>query len=220
MVFNFPANLLVFTSFGGCAATPMPESKREETIDIHETKSRNDCINEPAGLATYEPGLQKILPSRLRFESVTQATLKELRSINSVLFPMAYHDKYYKEVLSTDGFARMIYWQGRLVGSFSCRVQAFHLADNYSHLECYIMTFGVLAPYRRLRIGSEMLRQILYHYGERAQVRRFSLHVHTINKVALEFYMRHGFSIQGTVNDYYRKLSPTTGYLLVKNIVQ
>ena len=92
------------------------------------------------------------------------------------------------------------------------------------------MTFGVLAPFRRIklgrwapmdaqtviniRLGSLMLQSIIDFYQRKGEVRRISLHVHTINDVALKFYLKHGFRLVDTVADYYRKLTPSTAYLL------
>lgn len=93
------------------------------------------------------------LASSIQFEPVTVENLMELRNLNAVLFPMAYQDRYYKEVLAADALARIVYLNGKVVGTFSCRIQAYYEGQK-PRLECYIMTFGVLAPFRRLKIGT------------------------------------------------------------------
>lgn len=50
-------------------------------------------------------------------------------------------------------------WNDRAVSTFSCRIQAFYEGEA-ARLECYIMTFGVLAPFRRLHIG-KFLAEVL-----------------------------------------------------------
>lgn len=43
----------------------------------------------------------------LRFTPVTKQNIHELRGLNSTLFPMAYQDRYYREVLASDSLARI-----------------------------------------------------------------------------------------------------------------
>lgn len=118
-----------------------------------------------------------------------------------------------------------------MAGTFSCRLQVFYTAEGTARFECYIMTFGVLAPFRRLQLGmrtsrtssppyhcavlgSCMLRTIVAFYQGRREVGRIALHVHTTNEIALKFYLKHGFQLVETVPDYYRRLDPPTAYLL------
>jgi hypothetical protein len=48
-----------------------------------------------------------IMAASLQYETVTPKNIGHLKSLNSVLFPMAYQDKYYKEVLAQDSLARL-----------------------------------------------------------------------------------------------------------------
>lgn len=164
----------------------------------------------------------------LEFQPVTSKNIVELRSVNSVLFPMSYHENYYRSILSGEGLARLIYWRGELVATFSCRSQlteaisgSFGTSMLAGEKFAYIMTFGVLAPYRRLGVGSAILNYIdrLYRRPLTASdVKGLALHVHTANKMAVSFYERHGFSVIANLDGYYARLSPTTAKLLFKCI--
>lgn len=46
-----------------------------------------------------------VLP--IQVTPISEANLMELRGLNSVLFPMAYQEKYYREVLAADSLARI-----------------------------------------------------------------------------------------------------------------
>lgn len=51
---------------------------------------------------------------------------------------------------------KTVSWNGQVVGTFSCRIQAFYVGEK-ACLECYVMTFGVLAPFRKMHIGTTRL---------------------------------------------------------------
>lgn len=165
----------------------------------------------------------------LTLESITFKNIQELRNINSILFPMSYQEKYYKEVQAADSYSRLVYWRGRLVATFSCRIQAYYEKDSMTGhssghgeplLECYVMTFGVLAPYRRLKMGSSLLKSIIEYHKRKGHIRRIVLHVHTANEIALQFYLHHGFKVVETVYEYYKRLTPTSGYFLSYPLIQ
>lgn len=59
----------------------------------------------PFGLIPEQGHDDDTLP--VEFTPVTADVIGELRSLNTVLFPMTYQDKYYKEVLVPDALARI-----------------------------------------------------------------------------------------------------------------
>lgn len=100
------------------------------------------------------------------------------------------------------------------------------------------MTLGVLATYRRLGIGAEILEKIIQmsstETGTQTQTDKnndndntitttgtlytkcqcIGLHVHVENKSALRFYERRGFKVIGKVENYYKKITPNSAYIL------
>jgi ribosomal protein S18 acetylase RimI-like enzyme len=81
----------------------------------------------------------------------------------------------------------------------------------------YIMTLGVLAPYRRLGIGSILLRYILDQCMKDESIKYIYLHVQANNKDALKFYEKFGFQIIHMIPDYYRNIQPSDAYELRKH---
>ncbi|KAJ3125220.1 hypothetical protein HK101_005970, partial [Irineochytrium annulatum] len=67
----------------------------------------------------------------------------------------------------------------------------------------YIMTLGVLAPYRRLRIGTLLLDSILRRCALDPSLEYVCLHVQTTNREALRFYRSCGFKVESRVDGYY-----------------
>ena len=75
------------------------------------------------------------------------------------------------------------------------------------------MTLGILANYRHLGYGAEILEKIIKD-SRNIDINCIGLHVHVENRNALKFYDKRGFKVIGKVNDYYKKISPNSAYIL------
>jgi len=84
----------------------------------------------------------------------------------------------------------------------------------------YLMTMGVLAPYRSRNLGSQSLELILESAvaQTKQKVSKIYLHVQTSNHDAKRFYERHGFTEVGVHENYYKKISPHDAWILEKSL--
>eukprot|EP00850_Spirogloea_muscicola_P004367 SM000018S03732 [mRNA] locus=s18:1073834:1074694:- [translate_table: standard] len=98
------------------------------------------------------------------------------------------------------------YHEDACVGAIACRVEPQE--DGAPGSRLYIMTLGVLAPYRRLGIATKLLEDFLELCLEDESIYEVYLHVQVNNEEALSFYRRAGFEIAETIHNYYRRIEP------------
>merc|ERR1711879_592262 len=139
--------------------------------------------------------------------------------VNQVVFPIVYHDKFYKDVLEAGELAKLAYYNDVVVGAVCCRIDLTQASEDGSQLakrKLYIMTLGCLAPYRRLGIGTKMLRHVVDIVEKDGNFDSVVLHVQVSNDVALEFYKKFGFNIVETKEQYYKRIEPADAHVLEK----
>ena len=78
-----------------------------------------------------------------------------------VVFPVVYHDNFYKDVLEAGELAKLAFYNDIVVGAVCCRNDTSTATTGESTRKLYIMTLGCLAPYRRLGIGSVMVQHVM-----------------------------------------------------------
>lgn len=117
-----------------------------------------------------------------------------------------------------------------LIGGIACR---FEKAGGRVRL--YIMTLGVLAPYRGRGVGQRLLVRALTE-GAKENVEDVYLHVQArraqpslaarpspaapqvINTEAVEFYKKFGFEVKERIAGYYKRLDPPDCFLLSRSM--
>jgi ribosomal protein S18 acetylase RimI-like enzyme len=150
---------------------------------------------------------------RIELGDITKHNIKLLRRLNQTIFPVNYNEKFYKDVLESGQLAKLAFFNDVVVGVVCCRLD---LADNGKHL--YIMTLGCLFTYRRLGVGTTMLKHVIDHASKKG-VDDIYLHVQSSNNGAIEFYKKFGFEIVGVKEDYYKRIEPSSA-LVLKKVMQ
>ncbi|KAF8894066.1 acyl-CoA N-acyltransferase [Infundibulicybe gibba] len=152
---------------------------------------------------------------RVSFASLTHNNLGTVRKLNSVLFPIKYSERFYKDILAQEHepFCKLVYYNDVPVGTISCRLES---TNNQTNL--YLMTMGVLAPYRSRKLGSQSLELILAAAAAQTKPRihKIYLHVQISNTDAKKFYERHGFTEVEVFKNYYKKIEPHDAWVLEK----
>jgi len=173
--------------------------------------------------------------SRVDLGEITPHNVRLLRKINASVFPVVYHDKFYKDVLEAGELAKLVYYNDVVVGAVCCRVDP--PVEGQHGKKLYIMTLGCLAPYRRLGVGTKMLEHVMDVADKEGGVEAIFLHVQgestsateralfrlslsfvANNEGALAFYRRHGFQIVATNEEYYKRIKPAEAHVLEKRL--
>ncbi|XP_065903163.1 N-alpha-acetyltransferase 50-like isoform X2 [Dysidea avara] len=150
---------------------------------------------------------------RVELGDITPHNIKQLRKLNAAVFPIAYTDKFYKDVLELGELAKFAYFNDIVVGGVCCRVETEAMVK-----KLYIMTLGCLAAYRRLGVGTLLLKHVLTMAEQMKDVDIIYLHVQTNNEAALEFYKKFDFFVTETKEGYYKTVEPADAYVLQKTL--
>ena len=159
--------------------------------------------------------------TRIDLGDITQHNIKLLKKVNQVVFPIVYHDKFYNDVLEAGELAKLAYYNDVVVGAVCCRVDvSTPEGGGQQKRKLYIMTLGCLAPYRRLGIGTTMLKHVMEIVEKDGNFDSVVLHVQVNNDGALEFYKRFGFEVVETKEAYYKRIEPADAHVLEKKIAK
>lgn len=160
-----------------------------------------------------EEGLEKVEEEGVWLQNLGVETLGLLKHLNAVLFPIYYHQKYYTQALASGPFSKLAFYRDTCVGSITCRVE-----KTLGGRRLYILTLGVLAPYRRLGIGSKLMKSVLDLCDQEEDFLDVYLHVQVNNEEALRFYEKFRFEVRETIRNYYRRIDPPDCHLLSKDL--
>ena len=189
---------------------------------------------------------KRSLPSDVHIEPITLSTLTSYRRLITLLLPIRYPDRFYKDSvvnITESSLARVAIWQERdarqssniselsafhenhavsekkVVGGIQCRLEDIPSAPA-GERQLYIQTVGVLAPYRQLGIAARLLEDIVTTVIDHHEnVTSIYAHVWEANADALEWYTRRGFSIEKEILEgYYRRLKPSGARIVRRRI--
>jgi N-alpha-acetyltransferase 50 len=168
------------------------------------------------------PSVQKgrLPPLPITWAPLSERNLMQLQVLNSAIFPVKYNDKFYADALvAPDDFVRLAHHCDLLVGAVCCRKEQRPAGDPAPGAKLYIMTLGVLAPYRERGIGRRLLDYVLENALSSpagSDVTEVYLHVQVDNDEAVSFYEHFGFSIKERIPNYYRRIEPADCFYVHK----
>mmetsp|Transcript_44155 Transcript_44155/g.88707 ORF Transcript_44155/g.88707 Transcript_44155/m.88707 type:complete len:185 (-) Transcript_44155:69-623(-) len=158
-----------------------------------------------------EQKYKKKLP--VSFGPLTDKIVEQLRVLNKAIFPVRYNDKFYSDVLAAGNFAQLAYYSTDiLVGAACCRREEMEGGG----ARLYLMTIGVLAPYRSCGVGTALAEALVETASKAADVNEVYVHVQSSNTKGQEFYTRLGFNVKETIANFYKDIDPPDCHVMVK----
>eukprot|EP00457_Paulinella_chromatophora_P010774 gb/GEZN01010890.1/.p1 GENE.gb/GEZN01010890.1/~~gb/GEZN01010890.1/.p1 ORF type:complete len:227 (-),score=33.57 gb/GEZN01010890.1/:522-1139(-) len=174
------------------------------------------------------------------YRDVTKDNIGQVRRLNETIFPVQYGDKFYSDLLKEEDheLIQLVYHSDILIGAVLCRVEkenkekeskgdtdkgndgkskhpkAGGSARGGGRKKLYIMTLGVLAPYRNLGIGTKMLEKILAYVDKHKQIKQVFLHVQPTNQEAIKLYEKYHFKVSEHIQNYYKRIEPKDCYIM------
>lgn len=100
---------------------------------------------------SQEPAAKKRVPT-VTLDDPTTHNLESVRLLNCTILPVRYGPAFYSNLLKYPELTRLAYYNDVFVGAICAR---YEKVDEKTY-RIYIMTIGVLAPYRRLGIGKAL----------------------------------------------------------------
>ncbi|CAF1032004.1 unnamed protein product [Adineta ricciae] len=176
------------------------------TVTMNNNNTNNNAMDE-------NRKKRKVKRVSIELGDLTQHNLKQLKVLNRDVFPVAYNEKFYKDLLGAGELCKLAYCNDIVVGAVCCRID---LTENRRRL--YIMTLGVLAKYRELGLGTLMLEHVFKICEREGNIDSIYLHVQINNETALAFYKKFGFQVISIATEYYRRLEPCDAYLLERSL--
>lgn len=151
---------------------------------------------------------------QVTFGAITEKNYGQLIKINEVSLPVKYSSTFYHMIVSDQGrFSRFAYFGDHTVAGLTARVE-----ERAGEMTVYIMTCCVLPAYRRLKIATALMQNLIKEAGQDPLIAAVYLHVWVTNEEALAFYSSLGFQTLERVADYYKDISPPDGFLLCKRL--
>eukprot|EP01062_Namystynia_karyoxenos_P028922 TRINITY_DN21833_c0_g1_i1.p1 TRINITY_DN21833_c0_g1~~TRINITY_DN21833_c0_g1_i1.p1 ORF type:complete len:255 (+),score=77.15 TRINITY_DN21833_c0_g1_i1:76-765(+) len=162
-------------------------------------------------------------PDRVTLLRMDSSRMWPLRLLHRAILPVQYKEPFYNQLYDFGhSYSWLAHFMDVLVGDCCARLEPVAAEDGAKEApklrRLYIVTLGVLEPYRGRGIGAYLLRALMRDAYQRQEADHIALHVQTTNQKAIAFYEHFGFERRGTVPEYYAQLEDRDAYLLERKV--
>lgn len=149
-------------------------------------------------------------PEKLPLVAPNETHRGGLKDLHRELFPIDYDEHFYDKVVRQTHFTRVVVDEDRVVAVCTLDLKPARevqdefctTSDNTTQF-AYVLTLGVASTHRRRGIASRLLAWAVETAQAIETCRALYLHVALYNRVAIDFYMHHGFERCFVLGDYY-----------------
>ena len=136
---------------------------------------------------------------KVEFGDINKNNYNQLKQLNNLSLPVRYQDGFYYRIINHLRYGRFAYLNDIIVGAISWKYDKCGNENNV-----YIMTINVLESYKRHKIGTQLLQELI----------RLHKHVHIQNDIAKKFDEKNGFEVVKILDNYYTDIVPKGAYYL------
>jgi len=146
---------------------------------------------------------------KVEFGDINKNNYNQLKQLNNLSLPVRYQDGFYYRIINHLRYGRFAYLNDIIVGAISWKYDKCGNENNV-----YIMTINVLESYKRHKIGTQLLQELIRLHKNMKEISYINLHVHIQNDIAKKFYEKNGFEVVKILDDYYTDIVPKGAYYL------
>ena len=146
---------------------------------------------------------------KVEFGDINKNNFNQLKQLNNLSLPVRYQDGFYYRIINHLRYGRFAYLNDIIVGAISWKYDKCGNENNV-----YIMTINVLESYKRHKIGTQLLQELIRLHKNMKEISYINLHVHIQNDIAKKFYEKNGFEVVKILDNYYTDIVPKGAYYL------
>ena len=146
---------------------------------------------------------------KVEFGDINKNNFNQLKQLNNLSLPVRYQDGFYYRIINHLRYGRFAYLNDIIVGAISWKYDKCGNENNV-----YIMTINVLESYKRHKIGTQLLQELIRLHKNMKEISYINLHVQICNDIAKKFYEKNGFEVVKTLENYYTDIEPKAAYYL------
>ena len=148
---------------------------------------------------------------KVTFGEINKNNYNQLKQLNKFSLAINYDDNFYNKIVNHLRFGRFAYINDVIVGAISWKYD--HCQDTKER-NIYLMTINVLEHYKRKKIGTKLLQELINLHKDMKEISYINLHVQESNEIARKFYLSAGFEEVKKIDNYYTDVEPRGAYYL------
>ena len=146
---------------------------------------------------------------KVEFGDINKNNYNQLKQLNNLSLPVRYQYGFYYRIINHLRYGRFAYLNDIIVGAITWKYDKCGNENNV-----YIMTINVLENYKRHKIGTQLLQELIRLHKNMKEISFINLHVHVQNDIAKKFYEKNGFEVVKILDNYYTDIEPKGAYYL------